>query len=230
MASSSIPRSPIKLFTTLSVMMFVLFFTWGAWFAGLGRFMYEAGFSANAIGNAYSCTPIAAIVTPFFIGIFADRFMNAERLQGLLMILGGVIIAAAPSFADPDDPTIFIGLLLAHSLCFMPTLGLSNTICLKHLSDAERDYPRVRIFATLGWIAAGLAISFVFQFDTSVNQCYVAAAAALVVGIYSFILPKTPPPARGEKISFGELLGAGTFPYFKKFSEQLADYRLPTSN
>lgn len=218
MASSSVPRSPIKLFTTLSVMMFVLFFTWGAWFAGLGRFMYEAGFSANAIGDAYSCTPIAAIVTPFFIGIFADRFMNAERLQGLLMVLGGIIIAAAPSFADPDNPTVFIGLLLAHSLCFMPTLGLSNTICLKHLSDAERDYPRVRIFATLGWIAAGLAISFVFQFDTSVNQCYVAAAAALVVGIYSFFLPKTPPPARGEKISFGELLGAGTFPYFKKFS------------
>ncbi|NBQ23391.1 MAG: hypothetical protein EBU26_03845, partial [Verrucomicrobia bacterium] len=101
---------------------------------------------------------------------------------------------------------------------FMPTLGLSNTICLKHLADSERDYPRVRIFATLGWIAAGLAISFVFQYDTSVYQCYVAAGAALVVGVYSFFLPGTPPPAKGEKVSFGELVGAGTFPYFKKFS------------
>ena len=211
-------RSSLSLFASLSVMMFVLFFTWGSWFAGLGRFMFEAGFSAKAIGNAYSCTPIAAIVTPFFIGIFADRFMNAERLQGLLMILSAVFIAAAPSFADPENPNLFVGLLLAHALCFMPTLGLSNTICLKHLADSERDYPRVRIFATLGWIAAGLAISFVFRYDTSVSQCYVAAAAAVAVGVFSFFLPKTPPPARGEKVSFGELVGAGTFPYFKKFS------------
>jgi len=218
MSSSASTRTSLPLFTTLSVMMFVLFFTWGAWYAGLGRFMNEAGFSAQAIGNAYSCAPIAAIVTPFFIGIFADRFLNAERLQGILMILSAVFIAAAPNFADPENPNLFIGLLLAHSLCFMPTLGLSNTICLKHLADSERDYPRVRIFATLGWIAAGLAISFVFQYDTSVYQCYVAAGAALVVGVYSFFLPGTPPPAKGEKVSFGELVGAGTFPYFKKFS------------
>ncbi len=211
-------KSSMGLFINLSVMMFVLFFTWGAWFAGLGRFMSDAEFSLKAIGDAYSCTPIAAIVTPFFIGIFADRFMNAEKLQGLLMILAGVFIAAAPSFADPEHPKIFIGLLLAHSLCFMPTLGLSNTICLKHLADSERDYPRVRIFATLGWIIAGLAISFIFHFDTSVNQCYVAAGAAFIVGLYSFSLPKTPPPAKGEKVSIGELIGTGTFPYFKKFS------------
>jgi len=218
MISSTSPRTAFPLFATLSVMMFVLFYTWGSWFAGLGRFMFDAGFSAKAISNAYSCTPIAAIVTPFFIGIFADRFMNAERVQGVLMILASIFIAAAPSFADPENPTLFISLLLAHSLCFMPTLGLSNTICLKHLSDAERDYPRVRIFATLGWITAGLVISFIFKFDTSVNQCYVAAVASLVVGIYSFFLPSTPPPARGEKVSFGDLIGLGTLPYFRKFS------------
>lgn len=211
-------RTPMPLFATLSVMLFFLFFVWGAWFAGLGRFMGEAGFDAAAIGWAYSCTPIAAILTPFFIGIFADRFMNAERLQGLLLILAGAFIAAAPSFANPHKPGIFIGLLLAHSLCFMPTLGLSNTICLKHLSDAERDYPRVRIFATLGWIVAGLAISFVFQYDASVKQCYVAAAASIAVGLYSFRLPKTLPPARGEKVSIGDLIGTGTIPYFRKLS------------
>ena len=211
-------RSKLPLFASLSVMMFVLFYTWGSWFAGLGRFMFDAGFSNEAMSKAYSCTPIAAIVTPFFIGLFADRFMNAERVQGILLILGGAFIAAAPTFADPDKPGIFIGFLLAHSLCFMPTLGLSNTICLKHLSDPERDYPRVRIFATLGWIAAGLVISFVFKFDTSVNQCYVAAVASVLVGVYSFFLPATPPPARGEKVSFGDLIGLGTLPYFKKFS------------
>ena len=92
----------------------------------------------------------------------------------------------------------------------MPTLSLSNTICLKHLADAETEYPRVRIFATLGWIVAGLSISYIFDFDTSANQCYVAAGAAFSVGIYSFFLPKTPPPAKGEKVNFGDMIGAGT--------------------
>ncbi len=210
-------NSSLGLFAHLGTMMFLLFFVWGAWFAGLGRFMFETGMG-DYIGSAYACTPIAAIITPFFIGVFADRFMNAEKLQGLLLLLGGAFIGLAPSFAKPETAPIFVNLLLAHALCFMPTLSLSNTICLKHLADPERDYPRVRIFATLGWIIAGLAISFVFQFDTSANQCYVAAGAAFLVGIYSFFLPGTPPPGKGEKVKFGDLVGAGTLPYFKKFA------------
>ncbi len=210
-------KSPIGLFTSLSVMMFFVFFTWGSWFAGLNHFMKEAGMG-DSIGNAYSCTPIAAIITPFFIGIFADRFFNAEKLQGLLLIFSGVFLAIAPSFAKPETSTIFVSLLLAHALCFMPVLSLSNTICLKHLAEPEREYPRVRIFATLGWIIAGLSISFVFHFDTSVFQCYVGAGVAVLVGVYSFFLPKTSPPAKGEKVRFGDLIGVGTFPYFKKFS------------
>ena len=209
------PKSSLTLLVNLSVMMFVLFFVWGAWFAGLGRFMFEAGMG-DSIGSAFACTPIAAIITPFFIGVFADRFMNAEKLQGLLLLLSGVFIAIAPSFAKPETATIFVNLLLAHALCFMPTLSLSNTICLKHLADPERDYPRVRIFATLGWIVAGLSISFVFHFDTSAKQCYVAAGAAFIVGIYSFFLPSTPPPGKGEQVNFGDLVGAGCLPYFKK--------------
>jgi nucleoside transporter len=210
-------KSSFALLANLSVMMFVLFFVWGAWFAGLGRFMLEAGM-ADSIGNAYACTPIAAIITPFFIGVFADRFMNAEKLQGVLLFFSGVFIALAPSFANPDDANIFVNLLLAHALCFMPTLSLSNTICLKHLANAATEYPRVRIFATLGWIFAGLSISYVFNFDTSANQCYVAAGAAFIVAAYSFFLPKTPPPAKGEKLRIGDLIGASTLPYFKNFT------------
>ena len=214
---SNTPKSSFGLLSHLSTMMFILFFVWGAWFAGLGRFMLEADM-ADSIGNAYACTPIAAIITPFFIGVFADRFINAEKLQGLLLLLSGVFIAIAPSYANHDDATIFVNLLLAHALCFMPTLSLSNTICLKHLADSETEYPRVRIFATLGWIVAGLSVSYIFNFDTSANQCYVAAGAAFAVGIYSFFLPKTPPPAKGEKVNFGELIGASTLPYFKNFA------------
>jgi nucleoside transporter len=204
-------------FIGLSVMMFAVFFTWGAWFAGIGRFMSEAGM-ASSIGWAYSTTPLAAIVTPFFIGIIADRFINAEKLQGILLLLSGVFIAIAPSYATPESATLFLSFLLLHALCFMPVLSLTNTIALKHLRDPEKDFPRVAFFRTFGWIVAGLSVSFVFHYDTSSSQCYVAAAAAFVAGIHSFFLPATPPAGQGERVSFGEMIGAGTFHYFKKFS------------
>ena len=146
MSDSSTNRSSLGLFTTLSVMMFVLFFTWGAWFAGLGRFMFEAGFSAKAIGDAYSCTPIAAIVTPFFIGVFADRFMNAERLQGLLMILGGLFIAAAPSFADPENPKGVHRL----AACPLPVLHAHPRTLQHDLSQAPRGL-RARLSPRVGF-------------------------------------------------------------------------------
>ena len=210
-------RSSLGLFITLSVMMFFLFFVWGAWYVTTGSFMVAKGI-AGAIPWAYSVAPIAAIVTPFFMGVFADRFVNAEKLQGALLLLSGVAIMIAPKFAVPGSEITFVGLLLAHTLCFMPTLGLSNTICLKHLADGDRDYPIVRIFATLGWIVAGLVVSLVFRAEESAIQYYVAGIAAFAVAGYSFFLPKTPPPARDQPLHLGELYGAGTLPYFRKRS------------
>ncbi len=210
-------RSSFGLFTTLSFMMFVLFFVWGAWYVTMNTFMVERQMGAEVIGWAYSVAPIAAIVTPFFMGVFADRFVNAEKLQGCLLILSGIAIVAAPQYAQPETWQIFILLLLAHTVCFMPTLGLSNTICLKHLADTDREYPIVRVFATAGWICAGWVVSFVFYADASEMQFYVAGAAAFLVGIYSFLLPKTPPPARGKPLRIGELYGIDTWSYFKKW-------------
>ncbi|MCB1076604.1 MAG: MFS transporter [Verrucomicrobiae bacterium] len=214
--SANASRTSLSLFITLSVMMFLLFFLWGAWYATLGSFMVEAGLD-KWIADAYSVAPIAAIVTPFFMGIFADRFLNAEKLQGILLLLSGLTIIAAPRFATPETSGTYLGILLAHTLCFMPTLGLSNTICLKHLAHSERDYPVVRVFATLGWIVAGLVVSYVFHAEKSPVQFYVAGAAAFAVGIYSFFLPRTPPPAKGKALRWGELIGTDTFPYFKKW-------------
>ncbi|MEM7144228.1 MAG: MFS transporter [Verrucomicrobiota bacterium] len=209
-------RSPLGLYVELSVMMFVLFFVWGAWYVTMGTFMTVREFDARAIGWAYSVAPIAAIVTPFFMGVFADRFVNAEKLQGVLLILSGVFIAVAPQFAAPETQWIFVALLLGHTLCFMPNLGLSNTICLKHLADAEREYPIVRVFATSGWIVAGWVVSLWFQAEETPVQFYTAAAAAFAVGLYSFRLPRTPPPGRGAPLKMGELCGVGTWPYFRK--------------
>jgi len=210
-------KSSLKLFVELSVMMFFLFFTWGAWYATMSTFMVDRGI-ASSISWAYSLAPLAAIVTPFFMGVFADRFINAEKLQGGLLILSGFAIIAAPSYAAPETSNTFLGLLLLHTLCFMPTLGLSNTICLKHLADQEREYPKVRVLATLGWIAAGLTISFVFKAEASPVQFYLAGAVAFGVGLYSFFLPKTPPQAKGKTLHLGELYGAATLRYFKKRS------------
>ena len=210
-------EKPSSHFMGLSVMMFVIFFTWGAWFAGLNRFMFEAGM-VDSIGSAYSMTPIAAIVTPFFIGIIADRFMNAEKLQGICLILSSIFMALMPTFASAETSFIFLALLMLHTLCFMPVLSLSNTIALTHLSDTAKDFPRVAMFRTFGWIVAGLSISFIFKFDTSAGQCYVAAVAALIAGIHSFFLPATPPSDEEGEVSLGDIVGAGTFKYFKKFS------------
>lgn len=207
-------NSPL-LFATLSGMMFFLYFTWGAWYATMGTFMTVREMS-DSIGAAYSVAPIAAIITPFFIGVFADRFVNAEKLQGCLLLLSAIAICAAPRYAAPDTWQAFVGLLLAHAICFMPTLGLSNTIALRHLANPDRDYPIVRVFATAGWVVAGLVVSFVFQAEGTATQFYVAGTAAAVVGLYSFFLPKTPPPAQGQPLRLGELYGADTLPYFRR--------------
>ena len=209
-------RTSLGRFITLSVMMFVLFFLWGAWYPTMNSFMVKEGLSEELIGWAYSVAPIAAIITPFFMGVFADRVMNAEKLQGILLLVSGVLICLAPRYATQETGTIYIGLLLGHTLCFMPTLGLSNTICLKHLVKSDREYPIVRVFATAGWIVAGLVVSFAFKAETTAVQFYVAGTAAFVVGIYSFFLPATPPPGRGKPMSYGELYGVDTLPYFRK--------------
>ena len=210
-------RTSLGLFTNLSLMMFILFFVWGAWYPTVGFFLTEQ-LMDKANANIYSLAPFAAIVTPFFMGVFADRYVNAEKLQGILMILSGIFIGIAPQYATPEHTNTFLALIAAHTLCFMPTLGLSNTICLKHLANSEKDYPIVRVFATLGWIVAGFVVSSGFKADKLDTQFYVAAAAAIAVGIYSFFLPSTPPPAKGQKISFGDIYGAATIPYFRKFS------------
>lgn len=208
-------RSSLSLFVVLSSMMFIVFFVWGAWYVTMGSFMTVRDMG-DYLGWAYSVVPIAAIITPFFMGVFADRFINAEKLQGILLFLSGILICLAPRFATKETGGLFVACLLGHTLCFMPTLGLSNTICLKHLSQPDRDYPIVRVFATLGWIVAGLVVSFAFKADQSPLQFYIAGVAAFGVGVFSFFLPATPPPAKGQPLRISELYGADTLPYFKK--------------
>jgi nucleoside transporter len=195
----------------LSAMMFLQFFVWGAWYVTIGNYMAAHGM-ADLTHWPYTVNPIAAIIAPFFLGLVADRFFAAEKLLGTLHILGGLIMFVVPQ--TTGTPNLFILLLLLYNLCYMPTLGLSNSLAFHNIENQERQFPMIRVFGTIGWIAAGLFIGFVLgQFsgeelpDRTSSPLFTAAIASLVLGAYSFTLPHTPPPAEGQAVTVRSILG-----------------------
>ncbi len=195
----------------LSAMMFLEFFVWGAWYVTIGNYMVAHGMG-DLTQWPYTVNPIAAIVAPFFLGLVADRFFPTERVLGTLHLLGGVIMFFVP--AATGAPTLFILLLLAYNLCYMPTLGLANSLAFHHIEDQEKQFPMIRVFGTIGWIVAGLFISLVLGAivvgevpDETVWPLYTTGVASIVLGLYSFTLPHTPPPAAGEKVSVRSIVG-----------------------
>jgi nucleoside transporter len=195
----------------LSTMMFLQFFIWGAWYVTIGNYMAAHGM-ADLTHWPYTVNPIAAIIAPFFLGLVADRFFATEKVLGVLHILGGVVMFTVP--AATASPTMFIGLLLLYNLCYMPTLGLANSMAFHNIDNQESQFPMIRVFGTIGWIVAGLFIGFVLgQFtgeelpDRTPLPLYATATASLILGLYSFTLPNTPPPAAGEKVSVQSIVG-----------------------
>jgi nucleoside transporter len=200
----------------LSVMMFLEFFIWGSWYTTIGVFMKNHNM-ADLTHWPYTVNPIAAIVAPFFVGLIADRYFATQKVLGTLHILGAVFMFLTP--ASTGNSTVFILLLLAYNLCYMPTMSLANTICFHKMSDQEKEFPLIRVFGTIGWIVAGLIISFVLSNfvadgikpEQTSMPIYMTAAASLLLGIYSFFLPNTPPPAAGRKVSAASIIGVDAF-------------------
>ncbi len=192
----------------LAVMMFIQFFIWGAWYVTVGNYMGKIGLGKE-IYWAYTVGPIAAIISPFFLGMVADRYFSTERVLGVLHLLGGIAIFAAPVVAGGESASgfLFISLLLVHMLCYMPTLGLTNTLAFHHITNSEYWFPLIRVFGTLGWIVAGTVVSKVFQADESPLPLQIAGGAGLLMGLYSFSLPHTPSAAKGKKPNFAEISG-----------------------
>jgi nucleoside transporter len=188
----------------LSLMMFLEFFVWGSWYVTVGNYMTSIGM-ADAVYWAYTVNPIAAIAAPFFLGMVADRFFATERVLGVMHLLGGVFLLAAPTFRG--DATLFVGMLLLHSLCFMPTLGLANSLAFHNITNQEKQFPLIRVFGTIGWIVAGVLVSGVLHADETATPLYVGGAAALLLGLYSFSLPHTPPPLAGQRTTARQVLG-----------------------
>lgn len=200
----------------LSVMMFLEFFIWGSWYTSIGVYMSNHDM-ASLTHWPYTVNPVAAIIAPFFVGLIADRFFATQKVLGTLHILGAVFMFLTPSATG--NPVVFILLLLAYNLCYMPTMSLANTICFHNMTDQEKEFPIIRVFGTVGWIVAGLIISFVLGSFVAENAkpeetampLYMTAAASLLLGIYSFFLPNTPPPAAGRKISASSIIGVDAF-------------------
>ncbi len=197
----------------LSTMMFLQFFIWGGWFVTLGTFLSQnLGADGPQTGMAFSTQSWGAIIAPFFIGLIADRFFNAERILAVLHLIGAVLMYL---MAQATDFAAFYPLVLGYMLAYMPTLALVNSVSFGQMQQPEREFGQIRVWGTIGWIAAGLVISYLFGWDAAdaiaagalQNTFLMCAVASLALGLYSFTLPATPPAARGSQVKIGELLG-----------------------
>ncbi len=194
----------------LSVMMFLQYFIWGAWYVTMGTYMGEHLHSSGVqIGAAYSALAIATMISPFFVGWIADRFFAAQRLMGVLHLLGAVLLFMATKITDN---TLFYWTILAYSLLYMPTIALSNSVAFSQMTDPGKQFPWIRVFGTLGWIAAGILIGQM-AIEKSSSTFEIAAAVSGVLGLISFILPHTAP--KGKQSADSKGLGVESFVLFK---------------
>jgi len=161
---------------------------------------------SDIIYLAYMVSPIGSIVSPFFLGMIADRFFAVQRVMGVMHILSGIFVFAAPLVGEASQ-VLFLVFLLFHMLCYMPTVGLATATAFHLLKDKEHDFPFVRVFGTLGWIAAGIIVSYLLQGDTTALPMYVAGVGGIFMGLYSFTLPNVPPKGAGRKISARDIIG-----------------------
>ena len=168
---------------------------------------------ADVIGDSYSTAPIAAIIAPLFLGLVADRFFSSEKVMGVLMLIGGALMMCVPSAIESGNGSLVVWLFTGHMLCYMPTLGLGNAIA---FSNLPRDvFPKVRVWGTVGWIAAGLVAGFLGWSD-SVNLFWMAGGSAVLLGVFCFLLPRTPPPAAGQDLNLRSLLMVDAFAMLKR--------------
>ncbi len=199
----------------LSLMMFLQFFIWGAWYVTMGTYLDKVlGATGFQVGAAYSAMAIATIISPFFVGMVADKFFPAQRVLGVLHLIGAGLLFYLTKI---DNAGFFYWILLLYSLLYAPTLALANSVAFRQMKDPGKEFPSVRFLGTIGWIVVGWMIDKVFNLSTEqlATTFIIAAAASALLGLLSFTLPETPPKAKGTKTTFAQVLGADAMVLFK---------------
>jgi nucleoside transporter len=191
--------------TRLGVMMFLQYVIWGSWYVTITTYLTTTlDFSATAAGAVFGTASVASLVSPFFVGLVADRFFATERVMATLYLLCAILmflVTQVESF-----PAVY-ALVLAFCLCYFPTIALTNSITMQQVADPGRDFPPIRVMGTIGWIAINLVVGFL-RIEASATQFLLGAGAAIVMAVYSLVaLPHTPPPARGQKVTARQVLG-----------------------
>lgn len=197
----------------LSAFMFLQYFIWGCWYVSMGIFLQNTlKFEGGQIGLAYGAFAIGAIISPFIVGLIADRFFPSEKLLAILGIAGGLVLFALPrctSFAS------FYPMLIVYCALYVPTLALGNSLSLTHLANAKVDFPRVKMLSAVGWIGGLVAVNAVDGAASSI-QFYLAGGTSIVFGLFSLTLPHTPPTKTGADVSLGEILGLDALKLLRK--------------
>src|SRR5213593_74537 len=199
--------------TKLSFFMFLQYFIWGSWYVSMGTYLANIlKFSGQEIGAAYGAFAIGSMISPFFVGLIADRYFASERMLAVLGILGGVVLCALPNLTAFKS---FYPTLILYCALYSPTLALGNSLSLHHLRDSKTDFPRVKILSAVGWIAGGVTLSLM-KGEQSPAQFYLAGAVSILLGAFSLVLPHTPPKKVGQNISLGQVLGLDALALMKK--------------
>lgn len=192
----------------LALMMFLNFFVWGIWFVTMGTYLStKLNADGIQIGLAYGTQSLGAIIAPFIIGLIADKYFAAQRILGILHLIGGALLFSLSSQSLFND---FYPYLLIYMIIYMPSLALVNAISFKQMSNPEKEFSFIRVWGTVGWIAAGLLIGWLaLEKNGSLDQTFkIASLVSMILGVYSFMLPNTPPPKAGSSTSIAEIIGA----------------------
>ena len=205
----------ITIRTKLSIMMFLQYFTWGAWYVTMGNYMNHAlACSGEQIGWAYAASPIGAMIAPFFVGMIADRFFATQHILAALHLLGAALLFGA---ASVESYSAFFPMLLLYFLCYMPTLALTNSISFSHMSNPEQQFPGIRVLGTIGWIAAGQLVGRLLIEDQN-TPFLIGAVSSGLLGLYCLTLPHTPPANPTGPVRVRDILGLDALALMRRWS------------
>lgn len=198
----------------LAIFMFLQYVIWGSWYVSMGSYLNKTlQFNGEQIGLAYGAFAIGAMIAPFFVGLIADRYFASEKILAFLGIFGGLLLFLLPEMTTFGS---FYPMLILYCCTYVPTLALGNSLSLHHLENPKRDFPLVKTLSAVGWIAAGLLLSFAFEGELSSVQFYVAGTVSIIFGLFSLTLPHTPPLKTGKDVKLGEILGLDALALLKK--------------